>query len=97
MFLTFATMLAALTMGYNASAFGQTANLQGMRSSVLTDSQQLNGYDFHAPFSATTASVVQKVFPDLIPGYLPSSLACHLAASPTVSTKTCRLTLHSSP
>jgi len=28
MFLTFAKMLAAFTIGYSASAFGQTANLQ---------------------------------------------------------------------
>ena len=30
--------------------------------------------------------------PDLIPGYLLSRLACHLAASPMVSTQTCKLT-----
>ena len=32
---TLATMLAALTIGYSASAFGQTVNLQEMRSRVL--------------------------------------------------------------
>ena len=36
----------------------------------------------------THAKLEAKRFPDLIPGYLLSSLACHLAASPTVSTKT---------
>ena len=44
--------------------------------------------------SVAGCSLAQLFRSDLIPGYLHSSLDCHFAASPTVSTKTCNWRTH---